>query len=114
MQSDDEDDEEESPEASAVAAKSTEGEVKEPADGEVKQELDGEGQPKKRRTPAYELHMYSAEELASFKKREMIADAELLDGKILFRCCAILNHLPLAPLRKTQECQTKSKRPQRI
>lgn len=32
------------------------------------------------RTTSYELHIYSAEELAAFKKREMVADAELLDG----------------------------------
>jgi structural maintenance of chromosome 4 len=35
------------------------------------------------RTPSYELHIYNVEELSRFKKREMIADAELLDGKLL-------------------------------
>jgi structural maintenance of chromosome 4 len=54
-----------------------------PVEGDVKPEPEAEEQPKKKtsaRMPSYELHMYSAEELAGFKKREMIADAELLDG----------------------------------
>jgi structural maintenance of chromosome 4 len=33
-------------------------------------------------TPSNELHIYSVEELSKFKKREMIADAELLDGAV--------------------------------
>lgn len=48
---------------------------------------DPEGEPsskrKRERSPSYELHTYSAEELATFKKRELIADAELLDGEYL-------------------------------
>ena len=55
-----------------------------PVEGDVKPEPEAEEQPKKKktsaRTPSHELHMYSAEELAGFKKREMVADAELLDG----------------------------------
>jgi len=53
-----------------------------PVEGDVKLDPEAEEQPKKTsaRTPLYELHMYSAEELAGFKKRELIADAELLDG----------------------------------
>jgi structural maintenance of chromosome 4 len=35
------------------------------------------------RTPSYELHIYNVEELSKFKKREMVADAELLDGERL-------------------------------
>lgn len=53
-------------------------------EGQAKQEDGNEDPPKSRprqRTPSYELHMYSVEELARFKKREMIADSELLDGK---------------------------------
>jgi structural maintenance of chromosome 4 len=65
-------------------AEPVEGEAAKPADDGVKQEPNGEAEPKQKkpsaRTPAYELHIYSAEELADFKKREMIADAELLDG----------------------------------
>lgn len=55
----------------------------ESVDGEVKREAGDEEQAKKKKsanTPSHELHIYSAEELAGFKKREMIADAELLDG----------------------------------
>ena len=54
----------------------------EPVDGKVKREPGDEEQTKKKvaDTPSHELHIYSAEELAGFKKREMIADAELLDG----------------------------------
>ena len=33
------------------------------------------------RTPSNELHIYSVEELSAFRKRELIADAELLDGE---------------------------------
>ena len=37
--------------------------------------------PKKRaRTPSYELHIYSVEELSRFKKKELLADVSLLDG----------------------------------
>ena len=37
--------------------------------------------PKKRaRTPSYELHIYSVEELSRFKKKELLADVTLLDG----------------------------------
>jgi len=48
----------------------------------VKQEF-GDGTFKKTHSKASsnELQMYSDEELARFKKRELIADAELLDGK---------------------------------
>ena len=55
----------------------------ESVDGEVKHEPGDEEQVKLKKavnTPSHELHIYSAEELAGFKKREMIADAELLDG----------------------------------
>ncbi|KAI0962099.1 hypothetical protein AcV7_001019 [Taiwanofungus camphoratus] len=52
-------------------------------DGVVKQEPRDPPKLKAReRTPSYELHIYSAEELAAFKKRELIADAELLDEKL--------------------------------
>jgi hypothetical protein len=33
----------------------------------------------------YELHSYSVPELAKFKKRELVADAEYLDGEPAFR-----------------------------
>ena len=55
----------------------------ESVDQGIKREAGDEDQAKKRNavnTPSHELHIYSAEELAGFKKREMIADAELLDG----------------------------------
>ena len=54
-------------------------------DGEVKQEPGEGSKPRDRdKTPAYELHVYSEEELSTFRKRELIADAELLDGKLSF------------------------------
>ncbi|KAF9819247.1 hypothetical protein IEO21_02286 [Rhodonia placenta] len=34
------------------------------------------------RSPSDELHVYSAEELSQFRKRELVADAELLDEKL--------------------------------
>ena len=49
--------------------------------GDVKQEP---GESRKHRdhekSPSFELHVYSEEELSKFTKRELIADAELLDG----------------------------------
>jgi structural maintenance of chromosome 4 len=47
----------------------------------VKQES-AESAPKKARQPtsSNELYIYSAEELARFKKREIVADSEYLDG----------------------------------
>jgi structural maintenance of chromosome 4 len=32
------------------------------------------------KTPSYELHIYTEEELSRLKKKEMVADTELLDG----------------------------------
>lgn len=48
--------------------------------------------------------MYSAEELGGFKKREMVADAELLDGKPDSTPTGryLINYL-----RKVEECKTK-------
>lgn len=37
-------------------------------------------QKKKKRTEDLELHTYEEDELKRFKQREMVADAELLDG----------------------------------
>jgi hypothetical protein len=72
--SDDEDDEEEG--ADQVAGASAGGE------GVVKQEHADSAPPKKarQRTPSTELYIYSADELARFKKRDMLADSEYLDG----------------------------------
>jgi len=53
------------------------------------------------RTPSYELHIYSVEELSKFKKRERIADSELLDGTISY--CLFLLIYSSAPPRKTEE-----------
>lgn len=63
--SDDDDDEEE------PQSKTEEG-----ADGEAP-----EVQRRKKRPSSHELHMYTADELAVFKKRELIADEQLLDGR---------------------------------
>ena len=44
--------------------------------------------PSKNRHSSHELYMYNSEELASFKKKELLADVALLDGKynILLSC----------------------------
>lgn len=39
-----------------------------------------EGEQRKKRSSSRELHMYTEEELAVFKKRELVADEQLLDG----------------------------------
>ncbi|KAG0697734.1 RecF/RecN/SMC N terminal domain-containing protein [Suillus ampliporus] len=72
---DDDDDEEEGAEQAA--------EVSGSGEGAVKQEH-AESAPKKARqqTSSNELYIYSAEELARFKKREMVADSEYLDEKL--------------------------------
>ncbi|KAI0732433.1 RecF/RecN/SMC [Fomitopsis betulina] len=49
-------------------------------EGDVKREP-GEGH-QREKTPAFELHVYSEEELSQFKKSHLIADAELLDEKL--------------------------------
>ncbi|KAH9950960.1 RecF/RecN/SMC N terminal domain-containing protein [Amylocystis lapponica] len=55
----------------------------EPVEGEVKPEPGSAPKRKARqRTPSDELHIYTEQELSMFKKREMIADAELLDEKL--------------------------------
>ena len=86
--SDDEDEEEEPNDAASVApTESTNGDVPESMDDDVKPDPEQQDEtPKKKAAPkvsSHELHTYSAEELAGFKKREMVADAELLDGKVL-------------------------------
>ncbi|KAH9837376.1 RecF/RecN/SMC [Rhodofomes roseus] len=51
--------------------------------GAVKQEPGGPSRRQEReKTPPFELHVYTAEELNAFRKRELIADAELLDEKL--------------------------------
>jgi hypothetical protein len=74
--SDDDDEEEEEEVADQVAGASGSGE------GAVKQEHADSAPPKKarQRTPSTELYIYSADELARFKKRDMLADSEYLDG----------------------------------
>lgn len=72
--SDDDDDEEDG--ADQVGGASGSGEAV------VKQEHADSAPPKKtrQRTPSTELYIYSADELARFKKRDMLADSEYLDG----------------------------------
>ena len=76
--SDDDEDEEEGADQGAEASGSGDSAVKQ----EVKQESAESAHAKKARqnTPSNELYIYSDEELARFKKREMIADSEYLDG----------------------------------
>ena len=40
--------------------------------------------PKIKTSTPHELHMYSEAELAKFRREELIADAELLDGSCLY------------------------------
>ncbi|KAI0368918.1 RecF/RecN/SMC protein [Pilatotrama ljubarskyi] len=74
----DEDDEEE--EVAAEGGQGGEGEEGEDGEGPVKKEP-GAKKPRAR-TPSNELHTYTEQELASFKRRELLADAELLDEKV--------------------------------
>ncbi|KAG1748816.1 hypothetical protein EDD22DRAFT_981854 [Suillus occidentalis] len=73
---DDDDDDEEG--GDQVAGASGSGETV------VKQEHADSAPPKKarQRTPSNELYIYSADELARFKKRDMLADSEYLDEKL--------------------------------
>lgn len=90
--------EEEEGEEGAAAGEGQEG--GEGGDGE------GEGPVKKEpgakksraRTPSHELHSYSEQELGTFKKRELLADAELLDGAFPPQLRRILD--PLTPLKR--------------
>jgi structural maintenance of chromosome 4 len=76
--SDDDDEEDEVADQGAEASGSGEAVVKQ----EVKQESGGSAPSKKahQHTPSNELYIYSAEELARFKRREIVADSEYLDG----------------------------------
>jgi structural maintenance of chromosome 4 len=92
LASDDDDDDEPEEDSTETSANAQEIEATPlNPDALVKAETD-QPVPSKRlceRTPSYELHIYSVEELCKFKKREMIADSELLDGTILY--CLFLN-----------------------
>ncbi|KAF8079236.1 RecF/RecN/SMC N terminal domain-containing protein [Lyophyllum atratum] len=88
---DDDDDEDEngndetSGEAKPVEQPEGEGKGDVDADGEVKAEPEESRPPKpkpKDKAASQELHMYRPEELAKFKKREMVADIELLDENL--------------------------------
>ncbi|KAH7886361.1 RecF/RecN/SMC N terminal domain-containing protein [Phlebopus sp. FC_14] len=72
----DDDEEEEDEDAEAEATGS--------AEPQVKQESGEPALPKKqrRRQPSDELHIYSVEELAQFRKRDLVADSEYLDEKL--------------------------------
>lgn len=75
---DDDEEEEEVADQGAEASGSGEAVVKQ----EVKQESGGSAPSKKahQHTSSNELYIYSAEELARFKRREIVADSEYLDG----------------------------------
>ena len=87
--SDDEDEDEEEPEAAAAPADG------EPSEPQVKQES-GEpaapppNKPSKPRQPSNELQVYSVDELAQFRKRDLVADSEYLDGKPPDFLCHVL------------------------
>ncbi|KAI0778854.1 RecF/RecN/SMC protein [Trametes elegans] len=74
---DDDDEEEEGRAEDGAGGEGGEGEGDEPP---VKKEI---GARKSRdRSPSTQLHTYTENELATFKKRELLADAELLDEKV--------------------------------
>ena len=74
--SDDEDEEEES--AGAESG---------PSNAVKPEPSDGSTSGGKRKASSNELQLYSAEELSRLKKRELIADAELLDGLLPLSTC---------------------------
>jgi hypothetical protein len=92
---DDEEEEEEEEVADQVIGASGSGERA------VKQEHADSAPPKKvrQRTPSTELYIYSADELAHFKKRDMLADSEYLDG--IFRHFRYTQLLLTGRLRET-------------
>lgn len=87
IRSEDDDDEEEA----HPVANPTEG--ADGADAQVKADPDAPQKKGKGRehTPSFELHIYGVDELATFKKRELIADAELLDGGYLVSDCWLVS-----------------------
>lgn len=54
------------------------------------------------RSPSDELHVYSAEELSQFRKRELIADAELLDGNKFLYCPVFVRALNVCSKRNSR------------
>ncbi|KAL0952089.1 hypothetical protein HGRIS_008725 [Hohenbuehelia grisea] len=72
----DDDDEDEDEESGAQEA-DLEGDVKEDPDAEPRVKAE-----KRARTPSHELHVYTEEELAQFKKRELTADTEVLEERL--------------------------------
>ncbi|THH32819.1 hypothetical protein EUX98_g1311 [Antrodiella citrinella] len=71
---DDDDEEEAEPEAEAGSSNSVK---PEPGEGGIPK-----SKAKPKRNNSTELHQYSADELAQFKRRELVADVELLDDKL--------------------------------
>ncbi|KAI0830883.1 RecF/RecN/SMC protein [Trametes gibbosa] len=85
LQLEDIDEEEEEDEGASKGRASVEGEGGDAEGGEsnaapVKKEPSGKKL--RARTPSNELHTYTEQELITFKKRELLADAELLDEKV--------------------------------
>ncbi|EIW64469.1 RecF/RecN/SMC protein [Trametes versicolor FP-101664 SS1] len=75
-------DEEEEGEEGAAGGEGGEGENGEGAGGEGPVKKEPGARKSRARTPSHELHSYSEQELGTFKKRELLADAELLDEKV--------------------------------
>ncbi|KAG6830095.1 hypothetical protein H0H92_002268 [Tricholoma furcatifolium] len=82
---DDEDEEEEKPAAADTVKTAQEPEAETQVEGDVKPEP-GEPQPvqpkSKEKAPSQELYVYRPEELARFKKSELVAEEQLLDEKV--------------------------------
>jgi structural maintenance of chromosome 4 len=79
---DDEDEDEEEETVAAIEPQTTRDGP--PPEGGVKPEPDEELPAKKKskdKPPANELHTYGVPELSKFQKRELVADAEYLDGR---------------------------------
>ena len=52
-------------------------------DGEAPVKKEQGARKSRARTPSHELRTYTEDELATFKRRELLADTELLDGQWL-------------------------------
>lgn len=88
----DETEEDDEKEGSVAPSEAPSEHIKEDPDAEER----GENRRRKsrQRTPSNELHIYSEQELSRFKRKDMIADAELLDGEpspVVFLRMALMN-----------------------
>ncbi|KAI9066460.1 hypothetical protein FKP32DRAFT_1589530 [Trametes sanguinea] len=82
LQLEDVDEEEEEEAEDHATPGAGEGEREGMEDGEAPVKKEPGARKSRARTPSSELHVYTEQELATFKKRELVADVELLDEKV--------------------------------